>query len=107
MDRLSDRLDVLDKVLDLRNEYIESQKQNIVNEIKWLEANTENIENLRSYFINTLYMRQAIQYDDSAIQQLAEIRGNYLYSCLCGISQQKVETRPLKCIVQGLKCFGQ
>ena len=107
MDRLSDRLDFLDKILDLRNYYIESQKQNIMNEIEWLETNIENIAILRSYFINTLHMGQAMQLNDNAIQQLAEIRGNNLYSYLCGMSQQKVETKPLKFIVQELKHFGQ
>lgn len=107
MNRLSDRIDFIDKVLDLRNYYIESQKQNIANEIEWLETNIENTANLRSYFINTLHMGQAIHFSDEDIKQLAEIRGNNLYLYLCGISQQKVETKPLKFIVQELKHFGQ
>lgn len=107
MNKLSDRIDFMDKILDLRNYYIDYQRQRVVNEIKWLEANNNNIDSLRSYFMNVLNMRQVKQFSDDDIQQLAEIRGNNLYSDLRGMSQQKIETKPLKILVQELKYFGQ
>ena len=107
VNKLSNRLDYLDKMMDLRNYYIESQKHSIVNEIAWLNENADKFSNLRLYFTNFMRMERIIQISDEELIQLAEIRGNYLYSQLCGLEQQKIENRPLKVIVQELKCLGQ
>ena len=61
MKKISDRLDFFDKMLDLRNNYIENQKQCIENEIRWLENNIENTDNLRFYFTNSLHMEWAMK----------------------------------------------
>ena len=50
MDNISDRLDFLDKSMDLYNDYIDNQKRCIINEIKWLEENVGKPHELRSFF---------------------------------------------------------
>lgn len=107
MDNISDRLDFLDKSMDLYNDYIEYQKRSIINEIKWLEENVGNTNELRSFFSRFLHMERVLQLSDKALQELAEIRGNHLYSQLQGLENQKVNNRPLKIIVQELKFFGK
>lgn len=107
MNKLSDRLDLLDKVMDLLNYYIESQRHTIINEIMWLNENVDKFDSLRVYFANTLGMEKVLRISNKELVQLAEIRGNYLYSQLCGLGQRKVDNKPLKVIVQELKCFGQ
>ena len=107
MNKLSGRLDFLDKVMDLRNFYIESQRHTIINEIMWLNENVDKFDNLRVYFTNTLGMENVLRISNKELMELAEIRGNYLYSQLCSLEQRKVDNKPLKVIVQELKCFGQ
>ena len=107
MKKISDRLDFFDKMLDLRNNYIENQKQCIENEIRWLENNIENTDNLRFYFANSLHMEWAMKLNKNDIQQVAEMRGNNLYALLHEMDRQKTETKPLKVIVQELKYLGQ
>ena len=107
MDKLSDRLDRVDKAMDLRNYYIDNQKQAISQEIHWLADNENKPENLRLYFANFLRKERIIRIDDRGLSQLAEIRGNYLYSHFRRLEQQKMDNRPLKFIVWELKCFGQ
>ena len=94
-------------MLDLRNNYIENQKQCIENEIRWLENNIENTDNLRFYFANSLHMEWAMKLNKNDIQQVAEMRGNNLYALLHEMDRQKTETKPLKVIVQELKYFRQ
>ena len=106
-DMLSNRLDFADKVLDLHNYYIDSQKQRIIDEITWLEASIDDVEKLRLHLSTFLHMDRVNRLHDEAIRQLAEIRGNHLYSQISELNQQKVETKPLKIIVQELKCLGQ
>lgn len=107
MNKLSDKLDFLDKAMDLHNYFIESQRQAIINEIVWLELNEQKPINLRSHFLQLLSLERVAQISDKELQQLAEMRGNYLYSQLCGLGQQKIENKPLKIIVQQLKNSGQ
>lgn len=107
MDKLSDRLDWVDKVMDFRNYYIDNQKQAISQEIHWLADNENKPKNLRLYFANFLCKERIMQIGDRGLSQLAEIRGNYLYSQFRRLEQQKMDNRPLKFIVWELKCFGQ
>lgn len=107
MNKPSDRLDFVDKVLDLRNFYLENQKQHINHEIVWLNENYEDIQSLRQYLSSFMPTEQVLQFSDKTVQELTEIRGNYLFSQFCGLDQQKVETKPLKIIVQELKNLGQ
>lgn len=107
MDKLSDRLDRVDKAMDLRNCFIDNQKQAISQEINFLADNVNKPKNLRPYFANFLCAEEIIRIGDSGLSQLAEIRGNYLYSRFCGLEQQKMDNRPLKFIVWELKGFGQ
>ena len=107
MDKLSDRLDRIDKAMDLRNYYIDNQKQAISQEIHWLADNENKPKNLRLYFANFLCKERIMQIGDIGLSQLAEIRGNYLYSQFRRLEQQKMNNRPLKFIVWELKCFGQ
>ena len=107
MDKLSDRLDLVDKVMDLRNYYLECQKCTIINDIKWLEQNANKPDCLRLYFVNLLGKERILQIGDKELSQLAEIRGNYLFAQLYGLEQQKIANKPLKVIVQELKLFGQ
>ena len=107
IDKLSNRLDEIDKVMDLRNYYIDNQKRVISQELRWLADNENKPENLRQYFTNFLCEERIMQIGDEGLNQLAEIRGNYLYSQFCGLEQQKIDNRLLKFIVQELKCLGQ
>ena len=107
VDKLSDRLDGVDKVMDLRNYYIDNQKQVISQELCWLADNENKPENLQQYFTNFLREERITQIGDEGLHQLAEIRGNYLYSQFCELEQQKIDNRPLKFIVQELKCLGR
>ena len=107
MNKPSDRLDFVDKVLDLRNFYLENQKQHINHEIVWLNENYEDIQSLRQYLSSFLPTEQVLQFSDKTVQELAEIRGNYLFSQFCVLNNQKIKTQPLKIIVQELKCLGQ
>lgn len=107
MDNISDRLDFLDKSMDLYNDYIDNQKRCIINEIKWLEENVGKPHELRSFFFRFLHTERVLQFSEKALQELAEIRGNHLYSQLQGLEKQKINNRPLKIIVQELKFFGK
>ena len=107
MDKLSDQLDRADKAMDLRNYFIDNQKRAISQEIHWLADNENKPKNLRLYFANFLCKEKIIQIGDRGLSQLAEIRGNYLYTQFRRLEQQKIDNGPLKFIVQELKCFGQ
>ena len=107
MNKPSDRLDFLDKILDLRNQEIENQKQKIVNEINWLNANAENFQALKIYFSKIYYPEIVVQLNEGQLQELAQIRANDLYSYLQRLSNQKTNNLPLKVIVQELKHFGK
>lgn len=107
MEKLSDRLDRVDKAMDLKNYYIDNQKRAISQEINWLADNENKSENLRLYFANFLCKEEIIRIGDSGLSQLAEIRGNYLFSQFCRLEQQKIDNGPLKFIVWELKYFGQ
>lgn len=107
MVKLSNRLDGIDKVMDLRNYYIDNQKRVISQELRWLADNENKPENLRQYFTNFLREERIMQIGDEGLNQLAEIRGNYLYLQFCGLEQRKINNKPLKLIVQELKCLGQ
>lgn len=107
MNKLSDQLDFAEKILDVRNYYLDYQKQSIVKQIMWLENNSTNFDALRGYFTGFLQMERVLQFDEKSLQELAEIRGNFLYSQLRGLEHQKTETTPLKIIVQELKAMGQ
>lgn len=71
MNRPSDRLDFVDKMMDLRNLYLESQKCIISSEIVWLDEHYEDIQSLRQYFLVSLRMERAARLSDKAIQDLA------------------------------------
>lgn len=107
MYKLSNRLDRVDKAMDLRNYYIDNQKQAISQEIRWLADNENKPKNLRLYFANFLCKEEIIRIGDRGLSHLAGIRGNYLYSQFRRLEQQKINSRPLKFIVQELKCLGQ
>ena len=107
MDKLSDRLDRVDKAIDLRNYYIDNRKQAISQEIHWLADNENNPKNLRLYFAHFLCKERIIRIGDRGLSQLAEIRGSYLSSQFRRLEQQKMDNRPLKFIMWELKCFGQ
>ncbi|MCH5251060.1 MAG: hypothetical protein J1E98_14070 [Lachnospiraceae bacterium] len=107
MNKLSNQLDRVDKAMDLRNYFIDNQKQIISQEIQWLADNENKPENLRLYFANFLCEEEIIRIGDKGLSQLAAIRGNYLYSQFRRLEQQKMNNSPLKFIVWELKCFGQ
>lgn len=107
MDKLSNQLDRVDKAMDLRNYFIDNQKRAISQEIRWLADNENKPENLRLYFAHFLRKEKIIRIGDKGLSQLAEIRGNYLYSQFRILEQHKIYNSPLKFIVWELKCFGQ
>ncbi len=107
MNKPSDRLDFLEKILDLRNQGIENQKRDIVNEINWLEENAENSQALQTYFAKLYQPEIVLQLNNRQLQELLQIRANDLYSYLQRLGNQKTNNLPLKVIVQELKYFGK
>lgn len=107
MNKPSDRLDFLDKILDLRNQEIENQKQKIINEINWLAEKAEDFQALKIYFAKIYRPEVVLQLNDGQLQKLVQIRANDLYSYLQRLSNQKTNNLPLKVIVQELKVFGK
>lgn len=105
MNKMSDGLDALDKILEIRNFYIDNQKQNISDEIRWMYQNENNISELRKYLANYLPIDRIQQLSDSSIRELVEIRANYLYTSVKNMGC-KVNTIPLKVIVESLKISG-
>ncbi len=107
MNKPSDRLDFLEKILDLRNQEIENHKRNIVDEINWLEENAENSQALQTYFAKLYRPEIVLQLNNKQLQELLQIRANDLYSYLQRLGNQKTNNLPLKVIVQELKYFGK
>lgn len=105
MNKMSDGLDALDKILEIRNFYIDNQKQNISDEIMWMYRNENNISELRKYLANYLPVNRIQQLSDSSIRELVEMRANYLYAVMKNMGC-KVNTIPLKVIVESLKISG-
>lgn len=105
MNKMSDGLDALDKILEIRNFYIDNQKQNISDEIMWMYQNENNISELRKYLANYLQIDRIQQLSDSSIRELVEIRANYLYASMKNMGC-KVNTIPLKVMVESLKISG-
>lgn len=105
MNKMSDGLEALDKILEIRNFYIDNQKQNISDEIMWMYRNENNISELRKYLANYLPVNRIQQLSDSSIQELVEMRANYLYAAMKNMGC-KVNTIPLKVIVESLKISG-
>ena len=103
----SEFLDFTDKAMEIHNCYVEEQKQRLVEELKWLGENEENPDSLRSYLARHYNQYLVLQLDDANLHQLAQIRGNTLNGQLKQLCQQKINTTPLKVIVQELKFFGQ
>lgn len=117
MIRPSEFLDKFDKAFDLVNLWVDTRKQNIIDEIFWIEQNYENINSLRRYILkcagfkdekmNELYSRQLLAYPDAKVQSLAEVRANFLYRQLQNMQNIKIENKPLKIIVCELKLQGR
>jgi hypothetical protein len=105
MDKLSDRMDLLDKGIELYNYYVGDQRRSITDEIMWLVDNSENTDKLRAYFSQFLSKERLQHFTDKDIEELAQIRGNHLYAQLKGLGC-KIDTVPLKVIVQCLKNSG-
>ena len=94
MEKPSETLDLLDKIKELRNCYVDEQKHAISSEIKWICENADNVDNGKE-----------MQLSNDSIKELAQIRANHLYSDLNGLGT-KIDNFPLKVIVQYLKDCG-
>ena len=106
MNKLSNRLDFVDKGIEIYNYYIQIEMKKIRDEIIWMDRNSDNINNLRLYFANFLGKERVLQLSDAAINELLIIRANDLNRHFHELSGQKISTMPLKIIVQGLKIQG-
>ncbi len=113
----SDFLDAFDKTVDIINLWTDFRRQEIIDEILWLDQNYENIDALRGYILNRVdfknklanidYARKVLEYSDAKIQQLAELRANFLHAELRNFQSEKIENKPLKIIVHELKAQGR
>ena len=113
MNKPSDVLDAFDKALDVRNLWIDMQKQYIINEILWIDANYENTNSLRKHLLkcagfnnrdaNISYAKQLCSYSDKQIQEMVETRANVLYYGILRMESNKIDSKPLKLIVQELR----
>ena len=52
MNKIGDRLDFVDKSIEMRNYYIQSEMEKIKNEIQWMDSNSDSINQLRLYFVD-------------------------------------------------------
>jgi hypothetical protein len=105
MDKVSDKLDLLDKGIELYNYYVEDQRRSITDELMWLADNSGNTDKLRVYLSQFLSEGRVLQFTDKDVGELAQIRGNHLYAQLKGLGC-KIDTMPLKVIAQCLKNNG-
>jgi hypothetical protein len=105
MDKASNRLDLLDKGIELYNYYIDDQRRKITDEIMWLEENSEDTDKLRAYLSQFLSKERVLRFADKDVEELTQIRGNHLYAQLKGLGCE-IDTVPLKVIVQCLKNSG-
>lgn len=105
MEKPSETLDLLDKITELRNCYVDEQKHAISSEIKWICENADNVDILRKYLSQLLKNGKEMQLSNDSIKELAQIRANHLYSDLNGLGT-KIDNFPLKVIVQYLKDCG-
>ena len=106
MDKISDRLDFIDKSIEMQNYYIQIEIEKIKDEIQWMDINSDNMNKLRIYFVNFLGEERVSQLSDTTINDLLVIRANNLYQHYKELSRQKIDTTPLKIIVQGLRLHG-
>lgn len=102
----SDFFETGEKLAELYNLYLDNQKRSIINEIMAINKMIANTEELRKYITTFLGSVRGQELNDSAIKSLAEIRANYLYNNLLGLGN-RIETLPLKIIVQYLKFIGK
>ena len=78
---------------------------------KWRESKTKfsfwtasnNVNELRRYFVKFLGRERVLQLSDTAINDLLTIRANDLYLHYQELSRHRINTIPLKIIIQGLK----
>lgn len=103
MDKMSDRLDCVDKTIEMRNYYVQTEMDKIKNEIQFLDSNSNNVNELRYYFVKFLGKERVLQLSDTAINDLLTIRANDLYLHYQELSRHRINTIPLKIIIQGLK----
>lgn len=107
MNKPSDRVDYVDKALEVHNSYIDIQVENFSNEIQWLDENFENILSLRQHLAQFLPFNRVSELSDDSIKSLAIIRANHLNEQIQHLKSRKINNMPLKAIVQGLKFRGQ
>lgn len=107
MNKPSDRLDFLDKVSDIHNDYIDRQMEIFLSEIKWLDDNYGDVVKLRQYLARFLTADRALELSDDSIKDLAVLRANHLNGQIQQLKSQKISNTPLKVIVQSLKLQGQ
>ena len=113
----SDFLDAFDKTADIINLWTDFRRQEIIDEILWLDQNHDNIDALRGYILNHIdfkneianmdYARKVLGYSDTKIQRLAELWANCLYAELLNVQSGRIENKPLKIIVHELKTQGR
>ena len=113
----SDFLDAFDKTADIINLWTYFRRQEIIDDILWLDQNYENIDALRGYILkrvdfknkiaNEDYARKVLGYSDIKIQRLAELWANRLYAELLNVQNGRIENKPLKIIAHELKAQGR
>ena len=86
----SDFMDVVDKVCEVHNAYLDNLRQQITDEINWVYQNENEPIELRRYAFKI--------YDRNLVPFLTDERG---------INNGKTNTLPIKAIVQELKLFGR
>lgn len=107
MDRLSDRLDLIDKGFAIYNYAIEREAHNLAGEVTWLDENRGNIGLLRAYLLQFLTEERIKSYKDEDVCELAQMRKNTLVDRIFRLKGCKVNTDPLKIIEFELKYLGR
>ena|GEM_PF-6478674 len=113
----SEIFDTADKFAEIENNYIDMQNQRIKYELQFLYNNYNNIDVLRTHFLqlynvgnviaNASYAQHLNSLPANAVQHLADYRANYLHYLLFASENSKINNKPLKSIAEILKLFNK
>lgn len=117
MNKPSDAVDFMDKVLDIHDYMIDAQNRRCQMEIKWLNDNYNNSEALRGYFLSMYdvgnmalkyqYFYQLRGYTLEKLQEMATFRASLLSGQYYANELKKGDHSALKPISEILKLMEQ
>lgn len=118
MGKLSDRLDRVDKAVDLYNAALEADNEQLRNEILWLRNHFGDVELLRTRFLElykasisnalarVLYYEQIKEYSVEHLQKMAEYRANVLFMRMQTNKARRIDNSMIKPIAEIVRLLG-